>query len=237
MARYILRLDDASDYMDIEKWERMAALLDKYDIKPIFGIIPQNRDEDFVRKYTKNPAFWDWAMQRIKKGWTSAMHGYEHRYVTKEGGMNPVNKKSEFAGLSYEEQCRKIKAGYEIMKDHGIMPEIFFAPSHTFDENTLLAIRDMTPIRVISDTIAYDVYKKEEFWFIPQQSGRVRTLPFSVVTFCYHPNTVTNVEFDRIEKFIHRYQNSFIQFETTILKTRKKNIFDECLKKIYLFLH
>ena len=38
MTRYIMRLDDASDYMDVTKWERMKELLDKYEIKPVFGI-------------------------------------------------------------------------------------------------------------------------------------------------------------------------------------------------------
>ena len=29
MSQYILRLDDASDYMDTEKWQRMEDMLDK----------------------------------------------------------------------------------------------------------------------------------------------------------------------------------------------------------------
>lgn len=35
MSRYIMRLDDASEYMDVEKWQRMENLLDKYGIKPM----------------------------------------------------------------------------------------------------------------------------------------------------------------------------------------------------------
>ena len=44
MSCYILRLDDASDYMDVEKWSRMEELLDKYQIKPLVGVIPDNQD-------------------------------------------------------------------------------------------------------------------------------------------------------------------------------------------------
>lgn len=29
MSKYIIRLDDASDYMDVEKWQQMEDLLDK----------------------------------------------------------------------------------------------------------------------------------------------------------------------------------------------------------------
>ena len=38
MSQYILRLDDASDYMDVKKWQRMEELLDRYGIKPLVGI-------------------------------------------------------------------------------------------------------------------------------------------------------------------------------------------------------
>ena len=141
MSNYILRLDDASDYMDIEKWMRMERLLDKYQIKPIFGIIPKNGDESLVSKYQQNPEFWSLMHSWIDKGWIPAMHGYEHRYVTEDGGINPVNKRSEFAGLPYEEQAEKIRKGYQILDQHGIKPEIFFAPSHTFDKNTLKGIK------------------------------------------------------------------------------------------------
>lgn len=48
MSQYIMRLDDASEYMDVEKWQRMEDLLDKYHIKPIVGVIPDNQDSDMV---------------------------------------------------------------------------------------------------------------------------------------------------------------------------------------------
>ena len=51
---YLIRLDDASEYMDLEKWTRISNLLDKYGIKPIFGIIPNNRDDTLISKYRYN---------------------------------------------------------------------------------------------------------------------------------------------------------------------------------------
>lgn len=230
MSNYILRLDDASDYMDIEKWMRMERLLDKYQIKPIFGIIPKNGDESLVSKYQQNPEFWSLMHSWIDKGWIPAMHGYEHRYVTEDGGINPVNKRSEFAGLSYEEQAEKIRKGYQILVEHDISPEIFFAPSHTFDENTLKAIKSETPIRIISDTVAWDVYKEGEFWFIPQQSGSVRKLLFKTVTFCYHPNTMSDKAYEELESFISK--NHFITIEHFETNRRMKMI-DKILRFLY----
>ena len=235
MSRYLMRLDDASEYMDLQKWVCMEAILDKYGIKPIFGIIPKNRDDSLLSRYERIQDFWGLVDSWIEKGWIPAMHGYEHRYVTKEGGINPVNKKSEFAGLRYEEQVAKIKNGYQILLEHGIEPEIFFAPSHTFDNDTLRAIKEETPIRIISDTIAWDVYKDGDFWFIPQQSGKVRKLPFKTVTFCYHPNTMEDKSFRTMEKFLMKNQRRFVANYT--LNNRKKTIIDVALQKLYLARH
>ena len=233
MTHYIMRLDDASDYMDVEKWDRMKVLLDKYGVKPVFGIIPDNQDETLVGVYEKDEKFWEKIHQWMEEGWVPALHGYEHRYVTEDGGINPVNARSEFAGLSYDMQAVKIEKGYEILKSHGIIPEIFFAPSHTFDENTLKALKEKTSIRVISDTIANDVYKKGDFWFIPQQSGSVRKLPFRTVTFCYHPNVMDDKDFEVLERFLAEHKEKFITYQEDMKQERPLSILDLVLRWIY----
>lgn len=235
MIKYIMRLDDASEYMDLHNWMRMEKLLDRYGIKPIFGIIPKNADESIVSKYDYNPEFWNYMHSWIKKGWIPAMHGYEHRYITTEGGLNPVNQRSEFAGLPYEEQALKIREGYKILKNNEINPEIFFAPSHTFDENTLKAIKHETKIRIISDTIAWDIYKENDFYFIPQQSGSVRNIPFKVVTFCYHPNTMDEVTFQKLDWFLEKHSARFLR--DIKIKSRRRTIFEKILQKVYLLRH
>ena len=233
MAKYIMRLDDASEYMDIEKWDRMKRLLDKYGVKPIFGIIPDNKDESLVSCYEKDESFWKKMNQWVDEGWTPALHGYDHRYITEDGGINPVNYRSEFAGLPLEEQCEKVRKGYGILKEQGIFPEIFFAPSHTFDENTLKALKTESDIRVISDTIAFDAYYSDDFYYIPQQSGAVRKLPFNLVTFCYHPNVMKEQDFEMLELFLREFHKQFICYGTDMLKKRKMGLLDIILRKLY----
>lgn len=233
MKQYLIRLDDASEYMDLEKWYKIERLLDEFSIRPIFGIIPKNEDPEMTDKYQRNTDFWNLVNKWIIKGWIPAMHGYEHKYVTEDGGINPVNKRSEFAGLSYKIQARKIREGYTGLKEHGIQPEIFFAPSHTFDLNTLKALYNETPIRIISDTIASDVYYRDQFYFIPQQSGRVRNLPFKTVTFCYHPNTMCDEDFVRLKKFLQKsYGKAIIEIDK-LMKKKKLLWYDKILQMIY----
>ena len=108
---YYFRLDDASEYRDIEKWSRIENIFDRYNIRPLVGIIPQIKDEYLVSAYQRDFCFWDKALRWKEKGWKIALHGYEHIYLTTDGGINPVNNRSEFAGLSFDIQSNKIKKG------------------------------------------------------------------------------------------------------------------------------
>ena len=232
MSKYILRLDDACEKMDIEKWDRMEQLLDKYGVKPLVGVIP-HCDDPMMDNYPIDSKFWSKVNNWITKDWSIAMHGYNHVYSTECGGINPINKRSEFAGEPLEVQKEKIRKGISIMREHGINPKIFFPPSHTFDRNTLLALKAESDIKIISDTIANDVYYQDDFQFVPQQSGRVRELPFKVVTFCYHPNMMQENDFVYLEQFLEKNAVLFTKFELIVNEKRKKSILDKILEKIY----
>lgn len=225
---YLIRLDDASDKMDVDKWNRIENILDEYHIKPIVGIIPDNKDSSL--NYEVDSKFWNRAKNWEKKGWLIAQHGFNHVYTTKNPGINPIHMRSEFAGVNVDYQKRMIRDGYEILKGHGLSPTIFFAPSHTYDKNTLLAIKEETDIRIISDTVANEVYKDGDFFYIPVQSGKMRELPFSTVTFCLLPNMMCEKDFEELNEFIYHNQK---KFKDLVLIDRKKNIYDRTLSYIY----
>ena len=233
--KYLLRLDDACETMNIELWNKMERLLDKYEICPIVGVIPNNKDDKLKIDF-EDSKFWEKAKKWEAKDWGLAMHGYDHVYISKEKGINPVHNRSEFAGLDFSIQKEKITNGYSILRNKGIFPKIFFAPSHTFDRNTLRALKEATDIRIISDTIANDIYKEGEFYFIPQQTGKVRKLPFSLVTFCYHPNDMKEKDFITLEEFIIKNKDRFIKFKDLELKNRSLNLYDKFLKWGYFIL-
>ena len=137
MQKMFLRIDDASEYMNIERWEKMEKILDRYNVKPLFGIIPFNQDPDLL-KYGKVEGFWDLVASWERKGWVPALHGYTHVFETECGGINPINRKSEFAGVPYERQLQKIRDGVAILKEHGIEPKVFFAPAIPTDTITCI---------------------------------------------------------------------------------------------------
>jgi predicted deacetylase len=231
---YLVRLDDACETMDSQKWQKIEDVLQKYNIKPMVGIIPNNNDETLMIDKADD-GFWDKAFNWQKKEWTIALHGYDHVYVTQEGGINPVHKKSEFAGLSLKEQEEKVAKGFAILQDKNLDVKFFFAPSHTFDENTLKALYSKTSIRRVSDTIARFPYKKGEFVIFPQQFGYFRTINIpGYWTFCFHPNSMKNDDFDLVDLFIKKNKDKFISFdEIETEKLTSKSIMDKVLSFFY----
>jgi len=229
MSMYLIRLDDASEYMNLTNWKKMEQLLLKYNIKPIVGVIPKDEDNQHISQYNFNENFWSMVHKWQSHGWDIAMHGYNHKYLK----IKFNNVKSEFIGLGYNEQSEKITKALEVFQRHDLKPRIFFAPAHSFNEVTIDALLNCSDIRVINDTIANDVYKYKDIYFIPQQAGSVRRLPFRVVTFCYHPNTMADYDFNLLENFIVDNQAKFISFQDVKLKNRKKSLFDKLLVVIY----
>lgn len=212
---FLIRLDDACPTMDRAKWQHIEDILDKYDVKPMAGVIPHNEDPK-QEIDSVDESFWDKVSEWGEKGWAIALHGYNHCYTSNGGlnGLNPMWERSEFAGLSLEEQKEKIRKGVAIMREHGLNPRYFFAPSHTFDENTLTALWEESDVRIISDTIGRHPYKRGEFYFIPQISGHCVKMPFSgVYTFCFHPNTMSEFAFKGLEAFLGNNHEHFISFD------------------------
>lgn len=236
MKQYLIRLDDACPTMDVSKWDRMEEILSRYRVKPMVGVIPHSEDPKQLID-SVDVAFWDKVTGWEKKGWAIALHGYNHCYTSNGGlkGLNPMWARSEFAGLPLDEQKEKIRKGVAIMRENGINPKYFFAPSHTFDENTLNALREESDIRIVSDTIALQPYKYKDFVFIPQFSGQCRKMRMKgIFTFCFHPNTMENEAFLQTEQFLKSHGDKFTTFDQLDLEILgKKDIISRALSWAY----
>lgn len=232
--KYLIRLDDACPTMNYNNWQRIFDMLDCYNVRPMVGIIPHNED---LKQLIDEPdsAFWSKARMWQDKGYAIALHGYNHCYISKESGINPLWKRSEFAGVPYDVQSQKIKDGYALLKENGLNPKYFFAPSHTFDENTLKALKEHTDIRIISDTIATKPYLMDDFVIIPQLGGHCTEMKIpGIWTFCLHPSMMSDTDFENTDKFLRNHKDEFIGFDDIDLsKVRGKDIFSRLLSWVY----
>ncbi|MCF7568644.1 DUF2334 domain-containing protein [Sabulilitoribacter arenilitoris] len=232
--KYLFRLDDACETMNWERWLKMEALLDKYNIKPLIAVIPNNADPG-QKIDPPRETFWQWVKNLEQKGWEIGLHGNNHVFQTKEGGINPIHSRSEFAGVPLTEQKNKIKKGVEKLKSEGLNPRIFVAPGHTFDLNTLKALKAESDINIVSDTMGFMPYKKHDFVFIPQQLGQARNvfLP-GIFTMCYHPHGMNDKAFYNLEQFLIKNKNKFLSFqELNLSQVKPKTIISKLLSFSY----
>lgn len=199
-----VRMDDISPGMDMEKFNAFYNILQKLGIKPLLGVVPDNQDPNLnIKEKVDTKAFWNRIIELQKQGCIIAMHGYDHIYSTSQGGMFPLNHFSEFAGLSYEEQNRKIQKGKEILEGHGINTDIFMAPAHSYDQNTLRALKN-NGFEKVTDGFGNKPYRYQKIIFYPISFRQKRSLKQEkgITTFVVHSNTMSVQELQRWERML-----------------------------------
>ena len=222
MLKYIIRLDDACPNMNKEKWDRIEAILDKYDIKPIVGIIPKCEDMELKKNKIINDFWEEYAIKWQEKKWIIAQHGLKHNLNTYI--------RTEYVGKTYEQQKQNLIEGNRILKKHNIRPICFFAPAHTFDDNTIKACIELDFFKFISDGVAMYPYKYNNMFFLPNIFDTPhKILPFGIYTFVFHPNNMKDKDYEYLEIFIKKNRNKFdVELNELLVKysSRKRNIID-----------
>ena len=176
----LIRFDDIAPNMNWEIMDKCQTLLNKYNIKPLLGVIPKNEDMELL-SYPKRDNFWKIVKEWESNGWSIAMHGYRHVYDKETNKKDFFNYggRSEFFGHSYEDQLLKLKNGIEIFKKNNIKISSFFAPNHTYDLNTFNALKKVGIYKII-DGYGLVPYKYNEIKFVPQLFYKLFILPFGI---------------------------------------------------------
>lgn len=204
------RIDDVCPEMDWDRFEKFLKLLAKYGIKPLLGVVPDNQDS-MLKVSTYKVDFWDTIRNLQQEGYMIAMHGYNHVYTTSEKGIFPVNDRSEFAGVPYEDQLIKIQKGKQILADHGIETKVFMAPAHSFDENTIQALKKCK-FQYITDGYARDKFKYDGMIYLPicNSIRRVKAISrrWRNITVVVHTNSLNKLMMDRYEKICSEISKS-----------------------------
>lgn len=225
-----IRMDDITPDMDWKKFFRFKELCDQYQIKPLLGIVPENRDQNLrLCEPSNSPVkdFWEYMRQLEKEGWCFAQHGVYHEYVTKKMGCFPLNNLSEFAGMGYESQYETLKKGRDILRQHHIKTDLFMAPAHSFDHNTIRALKELG-FRKITDGFGNMPYKKWGMTFYPisyKQSSSLKSAK-GYTTFVVHANTMNSKDFERYERLFYQYKDRLISYtELLEISPKYRNIF------------
>jgi hypothetical protein len=232
-AEYILRFDDLCPTMNWDIWSRVEADLFKNQIKPIVAIIPDNCD-DALNIHPYREDFWQHVRNWRNHGWTIGLHGFQHRYSSKDCGVVGIQNRSEFAGLPYEKQQKMVQAGLNIFRSHGIYPDLWVAPSHSFDFNTIKALK-ASGINAISDGLFLrpGIDRLGMLW-IPQQMWRFYKMPAGIWTICLHHNSWNYDDVEAFRKNIVEFQPRIGCINSAIKRIRlhRLNILDYMIARV-----
>ncbi|MGN1181341.1 MAG: DUF2334 domain-containing protein [Suilimivivens sp.] len=201
-----VRLDDITPDMDWQRFLTFKALLDKYQVKPLIGIVPDNRDENLKGTQEGAPEdFWSYIKELQADGWCIALHGCTHIYTTKKGGIFPLNDFSEFAGVSYERQSEMLAEGKRILREKGIETSLFMAPAHSYDNNTLKALKE-NGFTGLTDGFGMRPYRWKGLTFYPISFQLSKTLQKKkgYSTMVVHTGTLNEEDLKRYEGYFAR---------------------------------
>lgn len=208
-----VRLDDITPDMDHVKFERVRSILNENGIRPLIGVVPYSKDETL--RIEKPDGDFDKLIKELQdEGWIIALHGYNHLYTTKSKGLFPINNFSEFAGVDYDKQEVMIRQGLAQLREWGMEPTVFMAPGHTFDADTIKALK-VNGINKITDGFGNRPYIRNGMVFYPISSRRADCISDKdgYSTYVLHTNTMSDKGIEDFERMIKDHRDCFISYD------------------------
>ncbi|HEX4644783.1 MAG TPA: DUF2334 domain-containing protein [Verrucomicrobiae bacterium] len=214
-AKYLLRFDDICPTMNWKVWAEIEAALVEHRLKPILAVVPDNQDA-VLQVDAPRRDFWEHVRKWQARGWTIALHGFQHKYIGRHAGLITPQKLTEFAGVPAPEQEEKLRRGMEIFEREGIKSRVWIAPNDSFDAATV-ALLPRFGIRVICDGVfRFPFYQREIMW-VPQQLYRFRPAPRGIWTVAYHHNHLTPSDIQKFSEDLGRFHAGIQSLDDVLL--------------------
>ena len=215
---FLIRIDDIAENMNWDMMDKCEKLFDQYEVRPVLGVIPFNKDKDLL-SYPKRENFWEIVRRWKKKGWDIAMHGFTHVYDnnTNKKDFFSYGGRSEFFGHSLEKQKERIEKGLKKFQNEGVEVKSFFAPNHTYDENTFEALK-INGITQIIDGYGLIPYEEKGIKFIPQLFYKTYFLPFGIQSTQIHLNSWNKNDYLKFESLLNKKLKNIITLGKAVEK-------------------
>lgn len=227
-----IRFDDITPDMDWEKFRYFEKKLDEMGIKPLLGIVPDNQDPNLQvgemnKNYREQLKTWQ------EKGYVMALHGYQHLYTTKKGGLFPLNNFSEFAGLPYQVQYEMLEKAKNKLNALGVYTDIFMAPAHSYDRNTLKALQALGFTK-ITDGFGDGPYQWKGMTFYPISFKLSQSLQDTkgTTTMVIHANTVSDLDY--YNRLFDSHKEQFISYDEYLKMPAAKQTSVRAIRELIL---
>lgn len=229
-----VRMDDITPDMNWCNFNRAIDLLARYEAWPLLGIVPDNKDS----RLSIDESCPDFASRMLAlrdKGAVLAMHGATHVYTTKKGGIFPLNLFSEFAGVPIERQRESLCTAQRKLTDIGIDTDVFMAPGHTFDKNTLKVLEELG-FKYLTDGFGYEPFYQKKVIFLPiaLRKGKIYNGMRGMTTIVLHVNDWKESDFESFEKLLSDKKQFFASYSKWFeLPVKKESVFKNIKDYLY----
>jgi predicted deacetylase len=213
-AQYLLRIDDLCPTVSARRWQQFQALIEEFRLHPILAVVPDNQDPE-LQVSPPDPTFWDCMRALEGAGAAIGLHGYRHLCASRGRSLVDLHRISEFAGVPAATQQAWIGDGMRILRDHGLDPNIWVAPRHGFDRNTVTALRE-EGILHLSDGFARAPFLRCGLTWIPQQLWAPVEKERGLWTVCVHPNTASDAEIAALRGFLAAHAAEFTSLDRVL---------------------
>ena len=109
------------------------------------------------------------------------------------------------------------------------------APAHSFDDNTLKALKE-ADFKYVTDGYGLYPWSDRGLTFIPQLFSGFSNFGFGVYTVCIHLNELSGKEVDNVINQIDGREHKIIDLPSALNLSRKQNIFEEFFFFVFKYL-
>ena len=228
-----VRIDDVCPTLNWANFNKVMDVIAAHNIKPLLGVVPDNKDKKLMKDEPKED-FWDLMQEYQKSGIMLAQHGTDHVYRNKKGGILKINKQSEMVGESKDAQKEFYLNGKNTLKEHGIETDIFMAPSHSYDNNTLEALKEIG-FQYITDGYTNFNYVYKGLVFVPcKNAARLWRFDKGIITLCLHPNGMSEQAIEEFDNTLTKYKDYLVDYSELLKIAPKKHFkLKESCAKMY----
>lgn len=214
MIKLVVRIDDVHERMNWANFEFFTDSLLSRGLTAILGVVPKCEDPKLLVS-TSASGFWPRIESLEMKGFKISQHGFRHVYDSYGHTILLGNARSEFAGLSYQEQLIRLSSGKRLLEERGLSIDTFMAPGHSFDLTTVQCLRELG-FKYITDGYNIWPYSVNGLKFIPQLFSSPHGLRSGVFTTCLHLDGLSLQQMELIVKQLDRYEIISFQEATDI---------------------
>ncbi len=205
-------MDDITADMNWDNFLKLKKIFDQYGIKPLLGVVPDCQDPMLS---CGEPCldFYEYLKKLQQEGWILAQHGCYHQYTTKKGGLFPLNCFSEYAGVPFAAQKEQLAYGRKKLREAGIHTNIFMAPGHSYDRNTLRALRECGFTHV-TDGFGKQPYVRDGLTFLPIAEKKSASFGEAdgYTTLVIHANAMKESEMQWYAENLAKHTEKFIPY-------------------------